>query len=292
MIHKTVLLKEAIDGLSLSEGEVFLDATFGGGGHTKEVLSRFGGKVKIIAIDLYDISYKECQALSATNPNISCHKGNFCDLEKVLGETRPDAILFDLGWSSDELELSGRGFSFQKAEPLVMRYGDSGLTAAEIVNSWSEDELFKIFKEFGEERFASRIARGIVSARKEKRIITTKDLAEAIGASLPAGARHGRIHFATRVFQALRIAVNDELGGLSEALEKSFRFLKPGGRIAVISFHSLEDRIVKIFFKDREKSSEAKIVTKKPITPSELEINGNPRSRSAKLRIILKNKNG
>lgn len=291
MLHKSVLLKEAIDGLDLKNGSVFVDATFGAGGHSMEVCRRFGDTVSIVAIDLYERTlFPAVEAVRQAGGKIEAFQANFRDINRVLSDANktPDAILFDLGWSTDEFESSGRGFSFQKDEPLIMSYGEGGFTAAEIVNGWSENDLYKIFKEYGEERNASRFAKLIVEARRRQKIMTTAELLQVLGDGLKKGKQGGRVHFATKVFQALRIAVNDELGALSETLEKSFRALRQGGRIAVISFHSLEDRIVKNYFREKARSGEGQLLTKKPIVPSRAEVVDNSRSRSAKLRIISK----
>ncbi|PIZ85308.1 16S rRNA (cytosine(1402)-N(4))-methyltransferase [Candidatus Nomurabacteria bacterium CG_4_10_14_0_2_um_filter_33_9] len=217
---------------------------------------------------------------------------------------RFDAIIFDLGLSSDQLENSGRGFSFMKDEPLLMTMKENpsldDLTAIDIVNSWGEESLVDIIYGYGEERFSRRIAKGIIEARKKNNIKTTFDLVKIIGDSVPSAYKRQRIHFATRTFQALRIAVNDELGALKVGLEKGFEILKKparphdslgaggGGRMSVISFHSLEDRIVKRFFRDKKEKSEAILINKKPIIPKEEEIKNNGRSRSAKLRVLEK----
>ena len=281
-MHKPVLLHESVDGLDLKDGGVFVDATYGAGGHTKEVLKRFP-KIKAISID----QDPETQA------NII---GNFRDLDMLLGEVRPDAILLDLGFSSDQLESSGRGLSFQKDEPLDMRLSgpldqsssSQTITAAEILNSWDEHAIELILRGFGGEKYSRRIAGAIVRRRELTPFETTTELVENIISSVPASYRHGRINPATRTFQALRIAVNEELTALEEGLAKGFEHLAIGGRFAVISFHSLEDRIVKNFFRDKAKLGNAKLINKKPITPSKDEIEGNPRARSAKLRVIEK----
>jgi len=281
--HKPVLLHESIDGLNLEDGKVFVDATFGAGGHTKEVKGKFPG-VRTISID--------------QDPGVGADiTGNFRGIDTLLPDTQPDAILLDIGISSDQIDSSGRGFSFQKDEPLDMRMGETELAAADILNSWDEPAIELILRGFAEERFSKQIAKAIVEKRssfakasqdkKTKAFQTTTDLVETI---LEVKPRHFRdkIHPATKTFQALRIAVNGELDALEQGLEKSFDKLKVGGRLAVISFHSLEDRIVKNFFRDRATENKAKLITKKPITPSDEEIKENPRSRSAKLRILEK----
>ncbi|HCY17874.1 MAG: Ribosomal RNA small subunit methyltransferase H [Candidatus Nomurabacteria bacterium GW2011_GWC2_35_35] len=294
-IHKTVLLNETIEGLNLQNKSVVLDATFGGGGHSKAILEKYPN-VKIIALD-QDKSVSK----SLIDPRISFHNLNFRDLDKVL-EKGVDGIIFDLGLSSDQLENSGRGFSFIKNEPLLMTMKENprpeDLTASDIVNNWGEKSLADIIYGYGEERFSRRIAKGIIEARKKNKIETTWDLVKVIENNVPVAYRKGRLHFATKTFQALRIAVNDELRTLQTGLQKGFEILEKGGRISVISFHSLEDRIVKRFYKEKEKKGEAKLISarnefrsggnKEVILASAEEIKNNPRSRSGKLRILEK----
>lgn len=265
--HKPVLLHESIDALNLSSGKTFLDATYGAGGHTKEVKRRYP-EVETIAVDR-DPEVKEAIHL------------NFKDLDKAT-HGKVDAILFDLGLSSDQLEDSGRGFSFLRDKPLDMRMSKKGLTAADILNSWDESAIELVLRGFGEVRDSRRVAKEIVERRRTKPLATTFDLVEV------AGERRGRIHPATKVFQAIRIAVNEELTSLEIGLEKGFGVLESRGRLAVISFHSLEDRIVKNFFRNKVREGVAKEITKKPITATEEEIKSNPRSRSAKLRVVEK----
>jgi 16S rRNA (cytosine1402-N4)-methyltransferase len=284
-IHKTVLLNETIDGLNLKVDSVVLDCTFGGGGHSLEILKRFL-KAKIIALDQDKSVWKKNDA------RISFHNENFSNLDKVLKGEKVDGIIFDLGLSSDQLENSGRGFSFMKNEPLLMTMkenpGPEDLTAFDIVNIWNEKSLADIIYGYGEERYSRRIAKGIVEGRKKKKIETTFDLVKIISESVPATYRRGRLHPATKTFQALRIAVNDELRVLKDGLEKGFCKLKVGGRMVVISFHSLEDRIVKRFYKELEKDGKSKLINKKPILVNDEELKNNPRSRSAKLRVLEK----
>lgn len=280
-MHKPVLLKESIDVLDLKKGALYVDGTFGAGGHSKEVRRRFSDTVDIIGID-------QDPAVAERSKDFDVRTENFRNIDKVLGTLTPDAILLDIGFSSDQLEDSGRGFSFLKDEPLDMRMSQSGLTAAEIVNSWDESAISLILHGFGEEKFSARIAKEIVRRREMKPFETTFELVEAINASVPVFYKRSRIHPATRTFQALRIAVNEELNALEEGLEKSWQALASGGRLAVITFHSLEDRIVKNFFRDRVKAGEGSLVHKKPIVATEEEILENPRSRSAKLRAIRK----
>ena len=297
-IHRTVLLNETIDGLlaslKLNKGEnekfIVVDATFGGGGHSLEICRKYPS-VKIIALDQDKNVFTEGDKFK--NCNISFVNDNFRNIDKVLVKTKVgevDGIIFDLGLSSDQLENSGRGFSFLKDEPLLMTMKENpsreDLTAKEIVNTWSEESLADIIHGYGEERFARRIAKGVVETRVKKKIESSFDLVKVINDNVPVAYRMGRLPPATRTFQALRIAVNDELGALKNGLEKGFKFLKKGGRMSVISFHSLEDRIVKRFYKAKEKEEKAKLINKKPFTPSIEEIRNNNRSRSAKLRIL------
>jgi len=264
--HKPVLLHESIEALDLKPGELFVDATYGGGGHSQEVKRQFP-TVEVIAID--------------QDPDVDAIRANFRNLDEVVTR-KVDAILFDLGLSSGQLENSNRGFSFLKDEPLDMRMSNKGIRAADILNSWDEHAIELVLRGFGEESNSRRIAREIVERRKVKPFRTTFDLVEVVG------KRRGKIHPATKTFQALRIATNEELTSLEMGLEKGFSLLGSNGRFAVISFHSLEDRIVKNFFRDKTKENVAKQITKKPIVPSAEEVEGNPRSRSAKLRVIEK----
>jgi len=296
MIHIPVLLKEAIAGLDIDSGDIFVDCTLGGGGHSKYVAELFGSGVRIVGIDLdRDAIERSKENLKDTLANIEFVEDSFRNIESILDSLEikeVDKILLDIGVSSNQIEESGRGFSFKRNEPLIMTMSKPSekdvLTAYEIVNYWSPEEIADVIKNYGEERFARRIAGHIETARKEKKIETTDDLVEIILKATPKAYHHGRIHPATRTFQALRIAVNDELKALEEALIGGFKKLSKEGRMAVISFHSLEDRIVKNFFRDLAKEEKALLINKKPITPSDEEILANPRSRSAKLRIIEK----
>ncbi len=294
MIHTSVLLQESIEGLNLHSGDVVVDATLNGGGHSQEIAKRFGNTVHIIGIDLDE------DALARATTRLAGFKAdlvqeNFRNIDKVLekvGVSKVNGILFDLGLSSNQIEESGRGFSFKTTEPLLMTMKKNptteDITAYEIVNTWQESTLIDILRGYGEETFAPRIARAIIAAREEKPIKTAEELADLVTKATPVWYRFKRIHPATKTFQAIRIAVNDELQALKEALTKSFEALAPKGRISVISFHSLEDRIVKRFFKQLEQEGKALLITKKPHIPLEQEISYNPRARSAKLRIIEK----
>jgi len=299
MSHISVLLHESIEGLDIREGDVYVDGTLGDGGHSAEVLKRFGSKITLVGIDRDADAIARVQTrfekefpAEMSAGKIFLKQGNFRDVESILtsvGLKSANRFLFDIGLSSRQLEESGRGFSFQKDEPLLMTFEKtgSGVNARTVVNEWQEESLEQIIRGFGEEKFAWRIAKGIVSARALAPIETTHQLVDIIKKSTPFYYHHGRIHPATRTFQAIRIAVNDELGAIHDGLIAAWNLLTPGGRIAVISFHSLEDRIVKHYFNEL-KVGEAKLITKKPVTASENEIEANPRSRSAKLRIIEK----
>lgn len=293
-IHKSVLLKESVLGLNLPSDEeaVVVDATFGGGGHSLEILKQFP-RTKVLAIDEDTGAWERVkEKFEKFTRRIVFYNGNFRHVKDLVGVNMVDGVLFDLGLSSDELSNSGRGFTFTKNEPLLMSMkvnpSPEDLTAKEIVNTWQEENLVAILRGYGEESFAKRIAKKIVEIRMTKPFETTFDLVEALDQAVPTVYKRRKIHFATKTFQALRIAVNDEMRALQEGLENSFSLLKSGGRIAVISFHSLEDRIVKNFFRDAVKDGRAVLVNKKIITPSDAEIKDNPRSRSAKLRIIQK----
>ncbi|MCR4306836.1 MAG: 16S rRNA (cytosine(1402)-N(4))-methyltransferase RsmH [Candidatus Yonathbacteria bacterium] len=295
-MHQSVLLQEVITYLDMKSGDAVLDGTVNGGGHSKAICSHLGKEGRLIGIDQdKDALERATKALSQCNAPHFLIQENFRNLDLVLqgiGMKTVDKILLDLGFSSFQIETSGRGFSFQKDEPLLMTLKVSpkpeDLTAEEIVNTWEEEHIADIIYGFGEERFSRRIAKGIVEARAKKHITTTGELSQIIMESVPARYRSGKIHPATKTFQALRITVNDELGALTEGLEKGIRALSPGGRMAVISFHSLEDRIVKNIFRQKQKEGIVSILTKKPLVPSREEIKENKRARSAKLRVIEK----
>ena len=291
--HVPVLLHEAVDSLSLKPDDVVVDATLGGAGHAGAIAATLGKKGVLIGFDLdTDAISRAKKVLEGARPDVHLILGNFRHLGKELERLEIPSItkaLFDLGWSSYQLD-SGRGFSFRADEPLSMTYADTptGLTAATIVNEWGEESIADILFGWGEEHYSRRIAKAIVARRAHKPFTTSVELAEAITAAVPPRYRHGRIHPATRTFQALRIAVNDELGALAEGLRSAWKHLAPGGRIAVITFHSIEDRVVKQMFAAWEASEEGKRVVRKPIRPAGPEISMNPRSRSAKLRVIQK----
>lgn len=296
--HKPVLLEEVVKILSPRDGKTYLDCTFGGGGHTRRILE--SADCKVVSLDRDPAAIERAKAVSADYPDrFEFRPLAFSDLDMLSGESFA-GILFDFGVSSFQLDTPERGFSFMREGPLDMRMDTTkGFTAREYIESADESELVEILREYGEEPRARKIARAIIAAREADKISTTAELAKAIAEAAPS---HERIHPATRAFQALRIKVNDELGEIERALPKAFAALESGGVMAAISFHSLEDRIVKKFFKkaagrpedrfdtsfvqDRVKLAE--LLTRKPILPSEEETANNPRSRSAKLRAIRK----
>jgi 16S rRNA (cytosine1402-N4)-methyltransferase len=295
-MHISVLLQESIQGLELKDGDIVFDGTFGGGGHTRAMLAS-GKEIKIVATDLdTDAIYRGQELVSEYKGQLILENDNFGNISKILVSHNlvgVDKILLDLGWSSDQLEYGGRGLSFLKDEPLLMTLKkeavESDVTAEDIVNHWAEDTIANILFGFGDEKHSRRIAKAIVDARKIKPLKTTSELVDVISKAVPPSYRFGKIHPATRTFQALRIAVNRELEILEEVLREGWKVLNKGGRFAVISFHSLEDRIVKQFFKELLKEEGAEILTKRPIIATKEEISMNPRSRSAKLRIVEKN---
>lgn len=299
-VHKAVLLHEVtqlLTGASLTNdsGFCYLDGTIGGCGHALAVAGALKGKLTIIGLDRDPEAIKRAEGLLAGKAGkVILENENYRNLDRVLdkhGIKTVDLILLDIGISSDQFESSGRGFSFSKDEPLLMTMGDPmsyPFTAQTIVNEWKEEDIANVIFGYGEERFARRIASAIARYREKKRIETSGELAEIVRLGVPAFYRRGKINPATKTFQALRIAVNDELNALKEGLAKGYERLVKGGKMAVISFHSLEDKIVKDFYKEKAKTDGATILTKKPIRPSAEEIEKNPRSRSAKLRVIEK----
>jgi len=285
-MHIPVLLKETLEALGIEKNGNYIDCTMNGGGHTGEILKRNGSEGKVLGIEIDKEIFekvKKDERLVAVNDS-------YANLKKIVEEKRFEnvkGVLFDVGMSSYHVDQAERGFSFNKDEPLSMSY--SGEYSAEgIVNEWAEEDIETILNEYGEEKYARKIAKKIVEKRKGKRIKSTLELVEIIREATPGHYHHGQIHFATRTFQALRIAVNDELNNLRSALPQALEVLDKGGRLVAISFHSLEDRIVKEFMKEKEKSGEMRIITNKPIVPGEEEIRTNPRSRSSKLRIGIK----
>lgn len=294
-IHKTVLLKESIDGLDINKGDIYVDGTLGNAGHAKYALEKTGGNIKVIGLDKDLAAIERSKNRLKEYKDVEIVESSYADLDSVLNHLNIDKvnrIMLDLGLSSEQFEISGRGFSFKNDEPLLMTFkkelNPGDLTAKDIVNTWEENNIADIIYGYGEERYSRRIARAIANYREKKKIETTGELVEIIMNAVPVFYKKGKIHPATRTFQALRIAVNDELNTLKQGLQKGFERLVSGGRMSVISFHSLEDRIVKNFNKEKVDTGEGILINKKPIVPTDKEISENPRSRSAKLRIIEK----
>jgi len=292
--HIPVLQREVLEYLDPKPNQNFIDATIGEGGHTFAIIEQILPNGKVLGIDwsqelIQELKVKSQKSKVKSNLVLVCD--NFANLKEIVKRERVLAvsgILFDLGMSSWHLTEAGRGFSFLKNEPLDMRYSPQNpLTAEKIVNYWSKSEIEKILEIYGEERFAKKIAEKIIEAKKSKPIKTTFQLVEIVRKAVPSRHQPQKIHFATRTFQAIRITVNDELNNLEKVLPQTLEILKPGGRLVVISFHSLEDRIVKNFYRTRSPIG-LKILTKKPIRPQKEEIKINPRSRSAKLRAAIK----
>lgn len=285
--HKPVLLEEILRILNPQQGEKYIDATINGGGHSRAILERIKPEGKLLGIDLDCGLIAQLQKnpeFEAKNIKLICD--NYANLTHIAAEYNFDSctgILFDLGFSSYHIEKSQRGFSFLRNEPLDMRYNPAGndLTAEKIINNWPGPAIEDIFRRFGEERFARKITQRIVHARRIKKIKTTGDLVQIVSAVIRG---RGKIHPATRVFQALRMAVNRELDNVEQGIRQALELLAPGGKIAIISFHSLEDGLVKHFFLNQQKENKLKILTPKPIIARFEEIKTNPRARSAKLR--------
>jgi 16S rRNA (cytosine1402-N4)-methyltransferase len=305
--HVPVLANEVRASLDVHPGDTVVDATFGAGGHAALLAADLGGRGKLIAIDRDPTArtyFERFEKQSRVQSRLL--RGDFGVVLPQLAENgvRADAILLDLGVSSMQLDRPERGFSYSVDAPLDMRMDTSQeLSAVEVVNEWAERDLVTIFRRYGEERYAKQIARAIVRRRKEEPFERTGDLVDTIKSALPAPARFGDGHPAKRVFQALRIAVNDELGSLEAALPAALEMLRPGGRLAVISFHSLEDRIVKQFLRDKERGCtcppdfpvcvcghepELRAIERRPIKPGAAEVDANPRSASARLRAAVK----
>jgi 16S rRNA (cytosine1402-N4)-methyltransferase len=291
--HTPVLLEESVRALALRDGGVYVDATLGTGGHTRAILERVSNAT-VIGIDADAEAIETAKARIASSENTTrFFHAYFADIDAVLNEVGvagADGILADLGVSSFALDTPERGFSFQAEGPLDMRFntGDESATAADIIRTWSERDLAGLFASLGDEQFARPIARGIVARRSAEFPSTTTQLADLIRESVPPRFRHGRIHPATRVFQALRMKVNEELDQLTKFLEVGLEALNSGGRLAVISFHSGEDRVVKHTFQTMAAAQRGSVVTSKPITSGDQERRENVRSRSAKLRVIEK----
>lgn len=305
--HKSVLLNETIEGLNVRRRKIYLDGTLGGAGHSYEILKKLDRTGLLIGIDQDQEALKAARERLSEFKNVEYFNLNYIDFEKALDELgieKIDGVLLDIGVSSYQFDNPERGFSYRFDAPLDMRMDKSlEISAKDIVNTYSEDEITEIIREYGEEKWASRISKFIVQERKNKKIDTTFELVEIIKNAIPAGARRNGPHPAKRTFQALRIEVNKELDVLNNSIDKFVHRLNPGGRIAIITFHSLEDRIVKNSFKYLEKDCicpptspictcnkkrEIKIITRKPITASEDELKENNRSHSAKLRIAEK----
>ncbi|MDP2685526.1 MAG: 16S rRNA (cytosine(1402)-N(4))-methyltransferase RsmH [bacterium] len=316
--HIPVLLNEVIENLQPQANQNFIDCTLGGGGHSQAILNKTSPNGKLLAIDLNEETFIEARKnLNKYKDRIIFSRENFSKLKQIYNEQfslyKIDGILLDLGFSSLELEDKDRGFSFQIDGPLDMRYDKrQSLTAEEIVNTWSFDNLKKVIQEYGQERLAQNITKKIIKSRLNQKITKTKILVEAILLAFRDKLNTnkeipwiGGIHPATRTFQALRIAVNDEINNLKKVLPQAIDLLEPGARLAVISFHSLEDKIVKNYFRTESRDclcppeavicicghqAKIKLITKKPIKPTEEEIKTNPRARSAVLRVVEKTK--
>jgi 16S rRNA (cytosine1402-N4)-methyltransferase len=306
--HVPIMVSEVLALLEPARGGIFVDGTLGGGGHAEAVLSAMPETGRLFGIDRDDEALKAAGArLSRFGDRFTAIKGNFFDMKSLLkdrGVEKVDGILLDLGVSSHQLDAAERGFSYKAEAPLDMRMDRSApLTARTVVNTWSEAELKRIFYEYGEEKFSAKIAARIVERRREKPIETTTELAELIKGAIPAKFRNEPQHPARRCFQAIRIAVNGELDGLHDAIQAAHDLLNPGGRLAILTFHSLEDRIVKNAFRTFEnpctcpksapvcicgKKPTAKVLTRHPLIASEQEQKENSRSTSAKLRAIVR----
>jgi 16S rRNA (cytosine1402-N4)-methyltransferase len=289
-MHQPVLLEQVIKFLDPKPGENFVDCTLGDAGHTKAILEKNKPDGKVLGIDLDASSLERIEPQSRL---ILVHD-NFRNFKKIVEDKnfKPiNGVLFDLGISSWQIEESGRGFTFKKDEPLIMILDNKQeVTAQEILNTWPEESLIEIFKKYGQEKYSRRIVTAIVNQRKITPIKTTFQLKELVKkAIIPGKTPRGRLdRVLARIFQALRIVINDEVEAITESLEQAIKIITPKARIVVISFHSLEDRIVKNFFKNKERKGRLKILTKKPVVADEMEISNNPRARSAKLRAIIK----
>ncbi len=306
--HTTVLLHETVDGLNIKPDGIYVDCTMGGAGHSALILSKLSKEGRLFAFDQDDVAIENAKGkLAAYEGQLTIVKSNFRYLQEELhklGIEKVDGVLYDLGVSSPQLDTPERGFSYHHDAPLDMRMDQQAdLSAYDVINSWSFEELVKIFFKYGEEKFSKQIARKIEAAREIKPISTTGELVDLIKEGIPAPARRKGGHPAKRIFQAIRIAVNDELGVFEDSLNQAIDLLNPGGRISVITFHSLEDRICKVIFKKASETPdlpkglpiipdefkpELKLITRKPIVPSEEELEHNNRARSAKLRIAEK----
>ncbi|PUU89102.1 MULTISPECIES: 16S rRNA (cytosine(1402)-N(4))-methyltransferase RsmH [Halanaerobium] len=305
--HQAVLLNEAVEYLKIKEEGIYLDGTLGRAGHSSEILKNLSEQGKLIAVDRDTAAIKAVRDKFPNEKRLVLEHSNFQDFDRVfakLGIEAVDGMLFDLGVSSPQLDNPERGFSYQKDGPLDMRMNpEQKLTAKDIVNNYSKEQLEKIISEYGEENWAARIAEFIVKMRKENEINTTADLVEVIKAAIPKAVRRSGGHPARRTFQALRIETNNELEQLKNLIDKAVSYLNPGGRLVIITFHSLEDRIVKHKFRDLandctcppdfpicvcDKKAEVKVITRSPVQASKTEKEANPRSRSAKMRVAEK----
>lgn len=292
--HTTVLLNEAVDALAIKADGFYVDATLGAHGHGGRIVDGLGPHGTYIGIDADKTAIRDAEIDLKGVCAIKLLEGNFRDIDSLLNEQgigAVDGILADLGWRMEQFSGNGKGFSFQVDEPLVMTYGDKEkypFIARDIVNEWDEENIVAILEGYGEERYARRIAKAICTERINAPISTSFSLKDVIERAVPAQYRHGKIHPSTRTFQALRIAVNDELGVLLTFITKCLELLAPNGRLAIITFHSLEDRIVKHTFRNFSHDQKGVLITKRPILPSREEMTANKRARSAKLRIFEK----
>lgn len=304
--HVSVLLDETITGLNIKPDGIYVDGTLGGGGHAYEILKKLSSKGRLIGIDQDGEALQAAgERLKEFEDKVTLVRDNYCEIERVLQDLnieKVDGIVLDIGVSSYQLDNLERGFSYKSDAPLDMRMDTRQvLTAADVVNTYSENELFKIIKDYGEDKFAKNIAKHIVLARKDKPFETTKELSEVIKRAIPMKVQAKGGHPAKKTFQAIRIEVNRELTVLKESIDKMIKHLNPEGRICIITFHSLEDRIVKMKFRENEnpctcppdfpvcvcgKESKGRVVTRKPIIPSDEEIEVNKRAKSSKLRIF------
>jgi 16S rRNA (cytosine1402-N4)-methyltransferase len=298
IVHVPIMTAEILENLKIDSGSHVIDGTADGGGHTIAILNKIGGTGKLISIeqDKEMVQYlkERLEKEGLLDGRVKIVMSNYKRIDEIVAEEkmeRVDAVLFDLGMSSYHVNFSDRGFTFRENQPLDMRYStQTEVSAMDVVNKFNRNDIEEILKNYGEEKFAAQIAEGIVEERKEGEIMTTGHLVAVIERWVPPFYRHRKISCATKTFQALRIFVNDEFGNIREGLEKTYQVLKEGGRMGIISFHSLEDRIVKEFGKDKKQNGLMEIITKKPITPKWPEVKQNKRSRSAKLRIFEKTK--
>lgn len=306
--HRSVLLEETVDSLNVKPGGIYVDGTLGGGGHSYEICKRFGGKGRLIGIDQdKDAIQAATKRLEEFKDNVTIVHSNYQDIDSVLkglSISGVDGIVLDLGVSSYQLDNVERGFTYREDTPLDMRMNqESDMTAKDIVNGYSEMELFHVIRDYGEDNFAKNIAKHIVRAREQKVIETTGELNEIIKAAIPAKLRQGQGHPSKKTFQAIRIELNRELEVLENSLDTMIQYLNPGGRLSIITFHSLEDRIVKTIFRRNMnpctcppefpvcvcgKKPTGKVITRKPIVPSEQELEENKRAKSSKLRVFEK----